>query len=112
MKSSASLLQIAAGLALLAKALLLPIPIPPNTSLTRPMAADFTSWTYREQVQHWRGEAAAFEAKYPEGERDRFGLYSATLRNLRWAWVLLIGSSLLGLALIGNAARARSPKSG
>ena len=104
MKKPLSIVQIAIGLILLAKALVLPIPMPPNTSLTRPMLLDFGSWTYLRQVRHWKEQADAFE-KLAAGERDRYGLSSATTSNLRWAWTFLIGSSVLGLALIGTGLR-------
>ena len=105
MKKPAVIVQIAIGVLLLVKAFLLPIPMPPNISLTQPMLLEFASWTYLDQVHHWQAQAAGFE-NMKESE-DRFGLGAATTRNLRWAWTFLIGSSVLGLALIGNALRSR-----
>lgn len=96
------------GSLLLAKALILPIPLPPNTGLMKP----WWDATWLHQYLHWKDQVAGFEAQ-PESGRgptwDTF--YSVTVNQLRLARIYLIAGVVVGFALVWKALfPARKPE--
>lgn len=85
------------GFILIAKAYLLPISLPPNSTLA-PRVWGFWDKTYIEQVSHWKRQNEAFRARPEESQRTT--LQDAAVENLKIAWILLIGSTVLGILLV------------